>query len=199
LRRRQVSGTKFLGWTATLVEALPKTGFVVWLTGLPGAGKTTIALRLAEALRSRQRTVEVLDGDEMRQRLSPDLGYTKADRDLHVRRVGFVAELLARNGIVVVAALVSPYRQTRDELRHRLGRFVEVYVSCPLEALVARDPKGLYREALRGGRSQVTGIDDPYEPPLEAEVVLDTASETPDESAGRVMSFLEEVGYAPRP
>lgn len=177
-----------------------QTGFTVWFTGLSGAGKTTIAQGLERTVRSRGLRVEVLDGDVVRTHLSKGLGYSKEDRDTNIRRIGFVCKLLTRNGVVAIAAAISPYREVRDEVRAEVGDFVEVYVSCPLEVLRQRDVKGLYTKALRGELSQFTGISDPYEEPLHPEVVLKTDQEREDESLAKVVARLEELGYlAPGP
>jgi adenylylsulfate kinase len=165
-------------------------GLTVWLTGLSGAGKTTIASRLAGELRGQGRRVEVLDGDVIRENLSKGLGFSKADRDTNIRRIGFVAELLTRNGVVVVVAAISPYRAVRDEVRRGVGRFLEVYVRCPLDELVRRDVKGLYRRALAGEIPQFTGVSDPYEEPAAPEVLVDTAVETVDESVRKVLDAV---------
>jgi adenylyl-sulfate kinase len=170
-------------------------GFTVWLTGLSGAGKTTISQRVADALRERGLTVEVLDGDVVRTNICKGLGFSKADRDENVRRVGWVCHYLSANGRVAVAAFISPYREVRDELRQRIGRFVEVYVECPLETLLERDVKGLYKQALAGQISNFTGVNDPYEPPLEPDVTVHTDRETPEESTARVIVALEQGGY----
>jgi adenylyl-sulfate kinase len=170
-------------------------GVTVWLTGVPGVGKTTIARRLERALRGRGLQVEVLDGDVIRTNLSKGLGYSKEDRDTNIRRIGFVCNLLARNGVVVIAAAVSPYRAARDEVRAESEAFVEVYLRCPLEVLQQRDPKGLYARALRGEIAHFTGISDPYEEPLHPEVVLDTGEETEEESFAKVLAKLEELGH----
>jgi len=141
--------------------------------------------------------VEVLDGDAVRKHLSQGLGFSKEDRDRHIRRVGFVCKLLTRNGVVAIAAAISPYREIRDENRREIGRFVEVYCECSLEELIRRDPKDLYRKALQGEVANFTGISDPYEPPLNAELVLHTESEAPGESAAKVVEKLEAMGYIP--
>lgn len=175
---------------------MTERGVTVWLTGVPGVGKTTIARRLERALRDRDLNVEVLDGDVIRTNLSKGLGYSKEDRDTNIRRIGFVCNLLARNGVVAIAAAVSPYRAARDEVRAESAAFVEVYLKCPLEVLQVRDPKGLYARALRGEIPHFTGVSDPYEEPLHPEVVLETGKETEDESFAKVFAKLEELGYA---
>lgn len=155
------------------------TGLTVWLTGLPSAGKTTLAQALEARLAEMGKRVELLDGDLVRTRLTRDLGFSKEDRVENVRRVGFVAELLSRNGVIVLCSLVSPYRETRDEVRRLHGdRFLEVYVAAPLETCAARDVKGLYARQRAGDLHGLTGVDDPYEPPLHAEVVVPTHTQT---------------------
>jgi adenylyl-sulfate kinase len=171
-------------------------GLVLWLTGLSGAGKSTIAERVAADLRRRGRRVEVLDGDAIRENLSKGLGFSKEDRDTNIRRIGYVAELLARNGVVVIVAAISPYRAVRDEVRARIDRFVEVHVHCSLDELVRRDVKGLYRRALAGEIPHFTGVSDPYEQPLDPEVTVDTAVERVDESVLRVLAALDETEAA---
>lgn len=169
------------------------TGFTLWLTGLSGAGKTTLA-RLVEAeLRNRGHRVEVLDGDIIRTNLSKGLGFSKEDRDTNIRRIGFVCNLLTRNGVVAIAAAISPYRAIRDEVRKEIGAFVEVYAKCPIDVLAERDVKGLYKKALAGEIKHFTGVDDPYEEPVAAEVVVHTDAETPEESAARIIARLEEL------
>ncbi|HET8777016.1 MAG TPA: adenylyl-sulfate kinase [Candidatus Limnocylindria bacterium] len=171
-------------------------GFTVWFTGLSGAGKTTIANIVARDLRGRGKKVEVLDGDVVRTELSAGLGFSREDRDANIRRIGWVCELLNRNDVIAVVAAISPYRATRDEVRSRLGRFVEVYVEAPLEVVAARDPKGLYRRAQAGEVPSMTGVDDPYEPPVDPDVTCHTdGHETPEESAARVVAKLGERGY----
>lgn len=139
--------------------------------------------------------MEVLDGDEVRQRLNRGLGFSKEDRNENIRRIAFVAKLLARNGVVAIIAAISPYRAIRDEARAEIERFVEVYVKCPLEVCIARDVKGLYRKALAGEIQNFTGISDPYEAPLHPELVVETAQEPPEASVKRLLSRLEELGY----
>lgn len=170
-------------------------GFTIWFTGLSGAGKTTISQILREELLRRGKKVEVLDGDVVRTNLSKGLGFSKEDRDINIRRIGFVCHLLSRNGVVAIAAAISPYRAVRDENRLLIGDFVEVFVKCPIEVLAERDVKGLYKKALAGEIKNFTGVDDPYEEPLNAEVVCYTDRETPAESAAKILSKLEELGY----
>jgi adenylylsulfate kinase len=170
-------------------------GFTLWFTGLPSAGKTTLARLLEKALVQRGCRVEVLDGDEVRQRLSRGLGFSKEDRDENIRRISYVANLITRCGGVAITCAISPYRQLRDEARREIGQFVEVYVQCPLDVCIARDVKGLYAKALRGEISQFTGVSDPYEEPLNPEVVVDTDRQRPDESVATILRRLEELGY----
>jgi adenylyl-sulfate kinase len=175
-----------------------KGGFILWLTGLSGAGKSTLAARLAELLRERGLAVEVLDGDEVRQNLSAGLGFSRADRETNVRRIAFVANLLARNGVCAITAAISPYRALRDECRRAAQvPFVEVFVDAPLSVAEARDPKGLYRRARAGEIAGFTGLADPYEPPLDPEVRVPTGEEPVGRSAERVLRRLEELGLLP--
>lgn len=170
-------------------------GYAVWFTGLPGAGKSTLAESLADLLRRQGLRVEVLDGDLIREGLSKDLGFSKEDRDTNVRRIGFVCELLTRNGVVAIVAVVSPYREVREEVRAMTGNFVEVFVKCPIEVLVKRDVKGMYQKALMGEIQNFTGISDPYEEPLNPEVTVETDKETVAVSLVKVVAKLEELGY----
>ncbi|HSS95102.1 MAG TPA: adenylyl-sulfate kinase, partial [Candidatus Dormibacteraeota bacterium] len=172
-------------------------GFVVWFTGLSGAGKSTVANALAAELERRGRHSELLDGDEVRTLLSKGLGFSKEDRDTNIRRIGYVARLVSRSGGVAITAAISPYRDVRDEIRAQTPGFVEVYMRCPIETLTERDTKGLYRKALAGEIANFTGVSDPYEAPLHAEVVCDTSRETPAESLARVIEALERLGHLP--
>lgn len=172
---------------------MEQKGFTLWFTGLSGAGKTTLARLVETELSARGHRVEVLDGDVIRTNLSKGLGFSKEDRDTNIRRIGFVCNLLTRNGVVAIAAAISPYREVRDELRRDIGSFVEVYVRCPIAVLAERDVKGLYKKALAGEIKNFTGVDDPYESPLAAEVIVETDSESPEESAAGIMAKLEEM------
>jgi sulfate adenylyltransferase/3'-phosphoadenosine 5'-phosphosulfate synthase len=173
-------------------------GFVVWFTGLSGAGKSTVAGALAAELARRGRHAELLDGDEVRTHLSKGLGFSKEDRDTNIRRIGYVARLVARSGGVAITAAISPYREVRDEVRAQTPGFVEVYMRCPIDTLAERDVKGLYRKALAGEIANFTGVSDPYEEPLHPEVVCDTARETPEQSLSKVLDALERLGHLPR-
>ena len=172
---------------------MEQKGFTLWFTGLSGAGKTTLARLVETELSARGHKVEVLDGDVIRTNLSKGLGFSKEDRDTNIRRIGFVCNLLTRNDVVAIAAAISPYREVRDELRRDIGSFVEVYVNCPIEVLAERDVKGLYKKALAGEIKNFTGVDDPYESPLAAEVIVETDTETPEESAARIIAKLEKM------
>jgi len=170
-------------------------GFAVWLTGLSGSGKTTIAGALAAELVRRGRLVDVLDGDEIRKLLSKGLGYSREDRDANIARIAFVAALLVRHGAAVISGAISPYAQAREAARARIGSFVEVYVRCSMEELIRRDVKGLYVRALSGELKHFTGISDPYEEPQRPDVVVDTDRESVAESVAKVLRALEERGY----
>lgn len=170
-------------------------GFVVWLTGLPGSGKTTIAKNVAEKLREKGYRVEVIDGDWARKTISLGAGFTRDERRIHLHRVAWVARLLARNGVIVLCSFVSPYRDVRRMIREIIEEdapFVEVYVKASLEEVMRRDPKGLYKRALKGEIKHMTGIDDPYEPPENPDLVLDTEVESVEESVGKLLRLLEE-------
>jgi adenylyl-sulfate kinase len=173
---------------------LTHKGFTLWFTGLSGAGKSTISGIIEKRLREADAKIEVLDGDVVRENLSKGLGFSKEDRDINIRRIGFVCELLTRNGVIAMVAAISPYRAVREEIRSRIANFVEVYVECPLEVVAARDVKGLYKRAIAGEIPQFTGVSDPYEPPLHPEVVVPSDRENPEQSANRVWATLEELG-----
>ena len=180
-----------------------RKGCVLWFTGLSGAGKSTLAARLSELLIERGRCVEVLDGDLVRQHLSQGLGFTKDDRDMNVRRIGFVANLLARSGCCVVTAAISPYESVRQEIRGMIdperSQFIEVYVNAPLSVVEERDTKGLYAKARAGTIKNFTGVSDPYEEPSNPEIVAYTGDETVAESAAKVLRFLEQRGFVAAP
>jgi adenylyl-sulfate kinase len=182
--------------------ATADSGFCLWFTGLSGSGKSTIAAVVVDELLRRGHRVELLDGDEVRENLSAGLGYSKADRDTNIRRIGWVAALLARNGVVAVTAAISPYRAVRDEVRGQIEHFVEVFVDTPLDVCEERDVKGLYSKARAGEIAEFTGVSDPYEPPPAPEVRLVTADRDAQASAAQVVDYLQRVGLtgpAPRP
>lgn len=172
-------------------------GFCIWFTGLSGAGKSTLAKLLEDSLLERGLRVEVLDGDAVRTNLSKGLGFSREDRETNLRRIAFVANLLSRNGVAVIAAAISPYQSIRDEVRGMVHNFVEVFINCPVEVCIERDPKGLYKKALSGELKHFTGIDDPFEPPLKPEVEIRTAEETPQESLNRLLLTLEILRLIP--
>jgi adenylyl-sulfate kinase len=165
-------------------------GFTLWLTGLSGAGKSTIAGHISKRLKDAGAKVEVLDGDEVRTHLSRGLGFSREDRDINVRRLGFVGGLLSRNGVIAIVAAISPYRATRDEVRGSVTNFIEVFVDCPMGVLVERDPKGLYKRALAGELANFTGVSDPYEAPLTADIVIESHRETAEASCARIWREL---------
>lgn len=169
-------------------------GFAIWLTGLSGAGKSTIAERLIARLRERGAKVELLDGDIVRTNLSQGLGFSREDRNTNIRRIGFVTELLARNGVIVIVAAISPYRAAREEVKRKIRHFVEVHVDCSIEVLTARDTKGLYRRALAGELANFTGISDPYEPPENPSVVVHSDRETIEEGIAKIWGEIEIRG-----
>ena len=175
-----------------------QNGFTIWLTGLSGAGKSTLAQSLVPQLHNAGLKVEVLDGDEVRKKISQGLGFSKEDRDTNIRRIGYVSRLLARNGVVVISAAISPYRKTRDEVRSSIeadgAQFVEVYVKCPVSVLAARDVKDLYRKALAGEIQKFTGVSDPYEEPIAPDITVETDLETIPESTRKIISYLEGRG-----
>lgn len=170
-------------------------GFTLWFTGLSGAGKTTISHIVEKEIRDRGANIEILDGDVVRENLSKGLGFSKEDRDTNIRRIAFVADLLSRNGTPVITAAISPYREIRDEARDMMGdRFIEVYVNASVEACAERDVKGLYEKAFKGEIKEFTGVSDPYEPPLNAEITVETENEEPEESAAKIIAYLDERG-----
>lgn len=195
--------TPFENWpNLTDVSSIPEKegngkqkGFTLWFTGLSGAGKTTIAQIIEKELIDRGLKVESLDGDVVRTNLSKGLGFSKEDRNINIKRIGFVCKLLVRNGVIAIASAISPYREIRDYNRSEIGNFVEVFVKCPLETCIDRDVKGLYKKALSGEIKNYTGVSDPYEEPLNPEVVVETDNETVEESAERVINKLIELGY----
>ena len=176
---------------------MEQKGFTLWFTGLSGAGKTTLAKLVEQELKSRGLGVERLDGDTVRQSLTRDLGFSKEDRDKNIERVTFVAKLLSRNGVAVLASFISPYRAVRQKVREETTHFVEVYVEVPLDEAIKRDVKGMYKKALSGEIKNFTGVSDPYEEPLDADIQVPTHLETDNESAQRIMTYLEQSGYVP--
>jgi adenylyl-sulfate kinase len=175
-------------------------GFTLWFTGLSGAGKSTLATTVRDDILARGRRVEILDGDEVRTNLSKGLGFSKEDRDTNIRRIGYVARLLSRNGVVAITAAISPYREVRDEVRRaHEATFVEAFVDCSLDELVRRDRKGLYAKALRGELQNFTGVSDPYEPPLSPDIHVHSDRETVDESRATILRWLEARGLIGRP
>ncbi|MCT7973874.1 adenylyl-sulfate kinase [Laspinema olomoucense] len=174
---------------------MQQRGVTVWFTGLSGAGKTTISEGVEKELRSQGYQLEVLDGDIVRQNLTKGLGFSKEDRDENIRRIGFVSHLLTRNGVIVLVSAIAPYREIREEVRHRIGDFVQVYVNAPLEVCEERDVKGLYKKARAGEIKNFTGIDDPYEAPLDPDIECSTKDESEAESIAKVLQYLKDKGY----
>jgi len=168
-------------------------GFTIWFTGLSGAGKSTVSEKVYAKLKGSGAKVELLDGDVVRTHLSKGLGFSKEDRDVNVRRIGFVCELLSRNGVIAIVAAISPYRTVREEVRATIPNFVEVHVHCPIEVLAQRDVKGLYKKALAGEIASFTGVSDPYEPPHDPEVSIDSSKEEIEESVAKVFAKLKEL------
>jgi adenylylsulfate kinase len=174
---------------------MEQRGLTIWFTGLSGAGKTTITKALAEELLKQKLSIELLDGDIIRQNLTKGLGFSKEDRDENIRRIGFVANLLTKHGVIVLVSAISPYREIRQEVREKIGNFVEVYVNAPLTTCEARDVKGLYKKARAGEIKGFTGIDDPYEPPLNPEIECRTDLESLEESLAKVLAKLRDLSY----
>jgi len=171
------------------------SGFTVWFTGLPGAGKSTLAKLLAERLKQHELPVQILDGDEVRKRLTKGLGFSREDREENIRRIAYVAKLLTDIGGIVVVAAISPYQKSREEARAEIKNFVEVFVQCPLATCIERDPKGLYAKANRGEIANFTGISDPYEPPEHSEIIVRTDQEKPEESLQRILDGLVKLEF----
>jgi len=176
------------------------SGFVAWIEGLPCAGKTTLSRSVAERLRAAGRKVEILDGDEVRHMFSPELGFSRKDREFHARRVSYVARMLARNDVAVLVAMITPYETSRQAARATVGdRFDEIWLRCPVEVCRQRDTKGLYRTSVPGGSTKVTGVDDPFEEPLNPELTVDTSSEPVDRSTQRILDHLTARGFLGSP
>jgi adenylyl-sulfate kinase len=173
-------------------------GYTLWFTGLPSSGKSTLARMIGARLTHMGFHTEVLDGDEVRLRLSRGLGFSKEDRDENIRRIAYVANIITRCGGVAITCAISPYRAIRDEARKEIGRFVEIYVKCPIEECIKRDVKGLYKRAISGEIANFTGISDPYEEPLQPEITLETNIETMDESVDKILRILKTLGYTER-
>lgn len=174
-----------------MVQNKIKTAAVLWFTGLSGSGKTTIASEIFQELQKRGLRVEHLDGDSIRE-IFPNTGFSKEEREIHIKRAGFLASKLEKHDVFVIASLISPYRETRDFVRIMCKKFIEIYISTPLEVCEKRDIKGLYKKARKGEIKKFTGIDDPYEPPLKPEIAIDTSNENPKDSAGKIIKFLEK-------
>lgn len=174
---------------------MDQKGVTLWFTGLPCSGKSAIANRVAEILKEKGLKVERLDGDIVRKSLTRDLGFSKEDRDENIRRITFVAKLLTRNGVIVLTSFISPYREIRAHARKEIGNFVEVYVKCSLEVCMKRDVKGMYKKALKGEIQEFTGVSDPYEEPLEPEILLETDKKELEESVEKVIQKLGDLGY----
>jgi adenylylsulfate kinase len=171
-------------------------GFVVWMEGLSGSGKTTLSREAATRLRASGWKAEVLDGDEVRRMFSPELGFSRSDREFHARRVSYVARILARNGVAVLVAMITPYETSRQAARSEVAaRFTEVWLKCPIEICRRRDPKGIYKRTEEGGVKKMTGVDDPFEEPLNPDLVLDTSSATVADSAHKLLEHLQSIGF----
>ncbi len=194
IKRRLILFVDYIEFSCMLKvssKAPLERGMTIWFTGLSGAGKTTLNRAVYERLAQRRIRVESLDGDSVRRHLGRGLGFSKQDRDENIRRIGYVAGLLTRHGVMVLVSVISPYRSVRDEIRQDIGDFVEIFVNAPLETCEQRDVKGLYQKARCGEIKGFTGIDDPYEPPLDPEVECRTDRETIEESVGKIMSYLD--------
>lgn len=172
-------------------------GFTLWFTGLSGAGKSTISFKIYMELKQRGIKADVLDGDVIRTNFSQGLGFSKKDRDINIRRIGFISYLLNKHDVVSLVAAISPYREVREQNRELIGNYIEVFCDCPLDILEERDPKGLYKKAKSGEIQNFTGISDPYEAPRNPEIVLKTGEETEEQSFNKILSYLEFHGYIP--
>ena len=173
-----------------------REGFVVWMEGLSGSGKTTLSREVAAKLKSLGWRTEILDGDEVRRMFSPELGFSRRDREFHARRVSYVARMLARNGVGVLVAMITPYETSRQAARSEVGaRFTEVWLKCPIEVCRQRDPKGIYRRTQEGDVKRMTGVDDPFEEPLNPDLVVDTSTTSIAESTSRILAHLQAIGY----
>jgi len=172
-------------------------GAVLWFTGLSGSGKSTLSRLIETELRKRGCKVEVLDGDEVRENLSKGLGFSKEDRDTNIRRIGYVAKLLSRNGVITITAAISPYQEVRNQVRAMSRNFIEIYAECSIEALTQRDVKGLYKKALAGEIKNFTGISDPYEAPANPEIKINSEKQSEAESLAQILGYLEKNGFVP--
>jgi len=177
------------------MDSKNQKGVTLWFTGLPCSGKSAVADRVAEILRERGLRIERLDGDIVRKSLTRDLGFSKKDRDENIRRITFVAKLLTRNGVIVLTSFISPYRKVRAYACEEIGSFIEVYVKCSLDVCIKRDVKGMFEKAIKGEIKEFTGISDPYEEPLDPDILLETDKEELEESAAKVIEKLKELGY----
>jgi adenylyl-sulfate kinase len=172
-------------------------GAVLWFTGLSGSGKSTLSRLIETELRKRGCKVEVLDGDEVRENLSKGLGFSKEDRDTNIRRIGYVAKLLSRNGVIAITAAISPYQEVRSQVRAMSRNFIEIYAECSIEALTKRDVKGLYKKALAGEIKNFTGISDPYEAPTNPEIKINSETQSEADSLAQILGYLEKQGFIP--
>jgi adenylyl-sulfate kinase len=179
-----------------MISGMSEKEFVLWFTGLPSSGKTTLAKIMADKLKDLGMKVELLDGDEVRKSLSPDLGFSKKDREIHAQRVAYLCKLLSRNGIVSIVSLISPYKASRQHARDHVGdKFIEIWTKCSLEACMRRDIKGLYKKALEGKISDMTGVQDPYEEPVDNEVTIDTEHNSTEKCTAKIMQYLAQRNY----
>jgi adenylyl-sulfate kinase len=187
--------TQHISTQTRTTVATDRSGVTVWLTGLSGSGKSTIAAALAQHLRERGTRAEILDGDDVREHLSKGLGFSRADRDTNIRRIAYVAKLLTRHGVTVITAAISPYAEARAEARRSIGDFVEVFVNASVDTCIQRDPKGLYSKAIAGVITAFTGISDPYEAPAAPDLEINTERQSPDEAVDEIVRLLAARGY----